>query len=322
MKLDAVKNALAILVKQLTSKYDYYALYPAKIVAQNDDGTLELQPENEVWPGMSSVPVRFGVPGFEVRIKAGARVLFTFEDGDSRRPVVTSWDRAGVERVVIDAEVVDLRNGKGRAIAANGDAVLIPSTKPIPVLLFADELGTVPALYASPSGPVALTPTPKSMYLRFANPGFAAVGQIVAVSPNRTLGVPAAVGVHRARLSAWLAVGGRRLESCWAGVVRAAVRALRTEGTCEVFATEAFERADGPHLLTHACVGWRRSPVAAQVDDGGRTARLRAWVQLVVLRFSTPGSGGLLGEGDRGVSATQGGAARASLGGAAPASTR
>lgn len=170
----------------LTRHTDYYAQRAAKVIAQNEDYTLELKPEDEAWPGMSKVPIRYGLPGVRYRVKAGARVLFTFEDGDSTRPIVVDCDGA-VEKIIFAAGIVDLRDEKGRAIACNGDMVMVPSTKPIPVQLFLEAAGTTPAIVPVMSGPTVVgTATFPPMFLRFMTPGFMAVGQVIAVSPNKS----------------------------------------------------------------------------------------------------------------------------------------
>lgn len=185
MNLDGAKKALQALVRAMTQKYDYHAVRAAKVVSQNDDYTLELKPEDEAWPGMSHVPIRTGLPGCRFKVTAGARVLFTFEDGNPTRPVVTGWDEAGVERIIFKAGIVDLRDEKGRAIACNGDAVIIPSALGIPIGLFMpDPLGVGPPvpLVTPPAG----QPMPLGITLRFATAGFYGMGQVVAVSPNRS----------------------------------------------------------------------------------------------------------------------------------------
>lgn len=181
MNLDSVKNAIAVIVRALTAKYDYHALYPAKVIAQNGDGTLELKPEDETMPGVSRVPIRVGIPGVSVTVKPSARVLMGFEAGDPQRPIATLWDTAAVEKIEMNAAVVDMRAGKGRSIACNGDMVMVPSTKPIPVFLFTDPPGLVPALTPTPGAPLP------PMFARFGlPPSFTMVGQIVAVSPNKS----------------------------------------------------------------------------------------------------------------------------------------
>lgn len=183
----AVTDSVKAAVLAITRHHDYQAQRAAKVVAQNDDYTLELKPEDEVWPGMSKVPIRTGIPGCRFKVAKGARVLFTFEDGDSTRPVVVGWDDAGVEKIIFKAGIVDLRDEKGRAIACNGDMVMVPSTKPIPVQLFLEAAGTSPAIAPVLSGTTPVgTATFPPMFLRFLTPGFAAAGQVIAVSRNKS----------------------------------------------------------------------------------------------------------------------------------------
>lgn len=94
---DRIKKALLGLVEAQTARIDMLAFYPAKVVSQNGDGTLELQPDNAAVPGVSKVPIRLGVPGFKVKVSGGSRVLLSFEGGDARRPVATLWEFDGAK---------------------------------------------------------------------------------------------------------------------------------------------------------------------------------------------------------------------------------
>lgn len=90
-------------------------LYPARVVGQPAGlgGALELLPDDTAMPGMSKVPIRVGIPGVKVRVASGARVLFTFEGGDRRRPVVVSWE---------DGDILELAFAGGtQALARVGD---------------------------------------------------------------------------------------------------------------------------------------------------------------------------------------------------------
>jgi hypothetical protein len=68
-------------------RVDYLAAYQCKVVVQNADGTLELQPDNAALPGYSKVPIRYGVPGISATVAAGARVLLEFAGGDPQKPI-------------------------------------------------------------------------------------------------------------------------------------------------------------------------------------------------------------------------------------------
>lgn len=100
MTLDRVKESLRVLVGAL-QPIDYLALYPAKVVSQNADKTLELIPDDTRFKGIKSVPIRLGLPGCSVDVAGGSRVLLGFEAGDPSRPVATLWQQSVVTELRI-----------------------------------------------------------------------------------------------------------------------------------------------------------------------------------------------------------------------------
>jgi hypothetical protein len=70
MSDDRSLGPLAQLVEGAIPQLDYLALYPATAKTQNNDLTLELVPDDERIPAMSSVPIRHGVPGMTVKVQA------------------------------------------------------------------------------------------------------------------------------------------------------------------------------------------------------------------------------------------------------------
>jgi hypothetical protein len=94
--MDELKGELQALVRGFVRDLDYAKSYPAKVVKQASDGTLELQPENTRLPGMTGVPLRYGMPGVTVKVQPGGRVFVTFEAADPQRPVATLWDPVSV----------------------------------------------------------------------------------------------------------------------------------------------------------------------------------------------------------------------------------
>jgi len=94
-------EAIAALVRHHTAGSLYLGQFPARVVAQNGDGSLELQPDDSRLPGMSKVPIRYGLPGVTVEVLAGARVAIEFEAGDPARPVATVWESGTVTKMVI-----------------------------------------------------------------------------------------------------------------------------------------------------------------------------------------------------------------------------
>ena len=114
------ESPLETAVKHYTARLDFYAMYPARVVAQNPDGSLELKPDDARLPGFSAVPIRYGVPGIRVEVVPGARIGIEFEGGNPSAPVATLWASGTVSRLFIDATQIVL-NGGTLPIARAGD---------------------------------------------------------------------------------------------------------------------------------------------------------------------------------------------------------
>jgi hypothetical protein len=89
-------------------RVDFLASYPATAVTQNGDGTLEIQPDDSRLPSLSSVPIRYGIPGVSAQIANGGRVLLAFAGGDPARPIATVWESASVLSLTVAASVIKL----------------------------------------------------------------------------------------------------------------------------------------------------------------------------------------------------------------------
>lgn len=96
-------------------RVDYLAVYPCKVVAQNSDGTLELQPDDARLPPYSNVPIRYGVPGVTATVPAGSRCLLTFAGADPQKRIVVGWEAGTVLGIVLA--------GGSNGVARNGDSV-------------------------------------------------------------------------------------------------------------------------------------------------------------------------------------------------------
>lgn len=115
--LDRVKTYLARVIDGVMRRVDWYAWYPARVLAQSEDGSLELKPDNPRVPGLSKVPLRLGLPGVRVNVLPGARVLVGFEGGDPSRPVAALWERPSCVEMALDPSAT-LLLGDGATQAA------------------------------------------------------------------------------------------------------------------------------------------------------------------------------------------------------------
>ena len=154
MRTDRLKNALRILTRE--PRIDYLALYPATVLTDHGDMTLDLRPDDERLPYLVRVPLRVFLPGAYVKVKPGSRVLIGFEGADPAKPIAHLWeagstliveisteggrrvridDEAGKitvsdpATVEIDAPTIKLAGG-GPAVARVGDIVEISGVAP------------------------------------------------------------------------------------------------------------------------------------------------------------------------------------------------
>ena len=131
---DRLKAAFAAIVQRYIGHTDYHAVYLAEVRGQNDDLTVELRPESPRLADFSRVPLR-GLPGVEVKVKKGARVLLGFENGDPARPYATAFRADSLQEIIVTAEtkitlrapstVVAQTEAAAKRVARMGDLVKV-----------------------------------------------------------------------------------------------------------------------------------------------------------------------------------------------------
>lgn len=93
-------GAVEAIVRRVMRETGLHALYPAKVIGQRPDGTLDLQPDDPRIAAPQSVPYRT-LPGVRLVVPAGTRVLLGYENGDPQRPVAQLWELGDVTRLVV-----------------------------------------------------------------------------------------------------------------------------------------------------------------------------------------------------------------------------
>lgn len=101
-----------------------FGTYKAKVIAQNSDGTLQLQPEDPVISGrgLDKVPIREGAPGWKTTVSNGAIVSVAFDGGNWDSPYACLWGE-GQSNDGITQEF--LPSGRGAPVVVVGDQVEI-----------------------------------------------------------------------------------------------------------------------------------------------------------------------------------------------------
>lgn len=123
MSLDRIKAGVEGMVRAiLGSRLDYTVAWPAKVFAQNADGTLELRCDNPKMGDLSRVPMRAGTPGATATVAAGTRCLVQFAEGDPSLSFVALWEPgATVTKVVQASAEIDLGQGASHPLIFGDD---------------------------------------------------------------------------------------------------------------------------------------------------------------------------------------------------------
>lgn len=112
---DSITTSLRRIVEAFVGRrLDHLALYPAVVVQQRADGTLDLSPEDARVPSCQGVPIRLGIPGVTVTVPTGGRVLLGYANGDPSRPYASLWESGTVTQISV--------NGGTAKVARVGDA--------------------------------------------------------------------------------------------------------------------------------------------------------------------------------------------------------
>lgn len=120
MEADRIKGALQRLVQAFTSRIDYLALYPARVVSQSGQ-TVELHPNDARIPDLTDVPLWHGLPGVEVEVENGANVLLGFRGGDPTRPFAMLWQAESLRTLTLTATGEVSISCNEASVSARGD---------------------------------------------------------------------------------------------------------------------------------------------------------------------------------------------------------
>lgn len=151
---DRLKGALLALVEGLVQRRtDYLGPRYGTVVRTDAGGRVEVRLDDDTRPPLTAVELRGGLPGQELKVADGCRVLIEFEGGDPRRPIARPWDQAGLkeartsasDKITFNTPLVELKEGGVPAAAQGG---IVGSGGP----LVAIQLVPIPGL--SPPGPV------------------------------------------------------------------------------------------------------------------------------------------------------------------------
>lgn len=155
MIFDRLKAGLANFVLGVFPRYDYLARYPGRVVAQRGANSFDFQPDSPSVPGVSGVPVRFGLPGVTVQLNLGSspRCLLGFVGADPSQPFLDIWEAPGLSSITVDP-AADVNLGPAAAAVGRvGDQVQV--TIPIGSITLAVSGSSA----SGPAAPITLNGT-------------------------------------------------------------------------------------------------------------------------------------------------------------------
>lgn len=135
-RISSPSSAMNRFLAPLRQEIDYSRLWPSRVVAQNDDGTVSILPDDEKIKakGLDKVRVRHGVPGLRVRFKQGARLALGFLGGDPSRPYAALPEDETAEQANSHIDSIEFQaGGRSAPLARVGDPVQVFVTTGVPI---------------------------------------------------------------------------------------------------------------------------------------------------------------------------------------------
>lgn len=89
--MDRLKGAMRSLARGAIPEVLYARTWRAKMVLQKSALRVDVVPYDSRLPPMANVPLKVGLPGWEIRIAPGHDVAVGWEDARPDRPYATAW---------------------------------------------------------------------------------------------------------------------------------------------------------------------------------------------------------------------------------------
>lgn len=120
------QDAEKAFVRAAVPELQELAQYEARVVSQNEDGTLEVVCDDERVGDLSRVPIWLGLPGCSVEVAAGARVKVAFDAAKPEGRFASVW-KTDAEALLITIRGVEVHLGEGAGrVIREGDLIMFP----------------------------------------------------------------------------------------------------------------------------------------------------------------------------------------------------
>jgi hypothetical protein len=95
---DAVLGEVSSFVRRLLRRLPLYLLFPGKVVSQDASRRVDVLPDDQGelgQSGFSGIRLVLGLPGWQAKVPAGARLRLLWDAADPARPAAGLFDEAG-----------------------------------------------------------------------------------------------------------------------------------------------------------------------------------------------------------------------------------
>lgn len=119
---DKMRQALVSLIEDTMRSVDYLARYGGAVVAMRGTNVVDVRPDDLRFPELIGLPIRF-LPGCELTLGAGDRVLVGFVDGNPTLPFCEPWGSGAMAQAkIVATEIVRIL---GVRVLVLGDNVVL-----------------------------------------------------------------------------------------------------------------------------------------------------------------------------------------------------
>lgn len=120
---DRVRSALERLVQKSLPRMSYLGPTPAKVVSQNEDGTLELRSEDTAAPHLSKVRFRYSTPGVRAEVRPGSKCFVFYDSADPSRPSAGLFEDGALDEITYTAPTVNIGDSSAAFLAHSAETI-------------------------------------------------------------------------------------------------------------------------------------------------------------------------------------------------------
>ena len=124
MSQDRLKAA-ARAIGGLDPMVPYRYLYRAQVIGQSASNLdqVDARPDDPTVPEMAGVPLRHGIPGVQVQVRAGCHVVVGWANGEPNAPFAALWEPgASVVKVIVNGDSIKLGDSSATQHVMHGEA--------------------------------------------------------------------------------------------------------------------------------------------------------------------------------------------------------